>query len=86
MGTDVGPMVIALHGFTNRPAECEWLRSGAGQEVQTLEIYISRCRTKRPSLELGGPFFVKAGHAAALTGMGGLSTEVMGMVSTMEGE
>jgi len=26
------------------------------------------------------------GHAAALTGIGGLSTEVMGMVSAMEGE
>jgi hypothetical protein len=31
-------MVIALHGFTNRPAECEWLRSGAGQEAQTLRV------------------------------------------------
>jgi hypothetical protein len=29
---------------------------------------------------------IRSGHAAALTGIGGLSTEVMGMVSAMEGE
>jgi len=70
-------------GWTRGPGGC------AGQEAQALEIYISRCRTKSPSKFQEGLFLsqvVSCGQAAALTGIGGLSTEVMGMVSTMEGE